>query len=211
MNPAMAHLIVGPLQTNCYAVADPDSGMAVVIDPGDEADRIQAELTDRHWKIHSVWITHAHFDHMAACAEMAAECGGRVALHPADLPLWKERGFDSHFGLRIPDAPAPTLPLADRQTLQIGGICFTVLHLPGHSPGHVGFYLPQPGWLFSGDVLFASGGRGRTDLAGGDEYALRASIRDTLWALPDSTIVFPGHGEFTTIGQEKTFDFDQLF
>jgi hydroxyacylglutathione hydrolase len=211
MKPAMLHLIVGPLQTNCFLVADQDAGTAVVIDPGDEADRIQAELANQHWTLDSVLLTHAHFDHMAGCAELAALCGGKVALHPADASLWKMRGYDSHFGLRIPDVPAVTIHLVEGQTLETAGLRFEILHLPGHSPGHVGFYLPQPGWLFSGDVLFANGGRGRTDLAGGDEVALQESIRDRLWPLPDATIVFPGHGEFTTIGQEKAFNPDELF
>jgi hydroxyacylglutathione hydrolase len=205
MNPVVAQLTVGPLQTNCYLVADPDLGIAAVIDPGDEPDRIRQELAHRGWKAECVLVTHAHFDHMGACAELAADCGGRIALHPADFPLWKLRGYDEFFGLRIPEMPAISMPLSDSQSFLVGGMRFEVLHLPGHSPGHVGFYLRQTRWLFSGDVLFAGGGRGRTDLAGGNERALGTSIREKIWPLPDSTIVFPGHGEGTTTGAEKQF------
>jgi hydroxyacylglutathione hydrolase len=198
----MVRLSLGPLQTNCYLVADVVSGKAAVIDPGDEPWRVQHSLAMHEWTLVWVLVTHAHFDHIAACGELAKQAGCPIALHPADLPLWWMHGVADQMGIKIPDLPVPQHALAGGETIPVGGLRLDVLHLPGHSPGHVGFYLKSQGWLFSGDVIFAEGGEGRTDLMGGDQAVLDASIESVL-RLPEETEIFPGHGGKTTVGAER--------
>ena len=203
--PARAELVrlsVGPLETNCYIVADLVSGKAAVIDPGDETWRIEHSLAMHEWTLAWVLVTHAHFDHIAACGDLSARAGCPIALHPADLPLWWMHGAADLMGIKIPDLPAPQHPLAAGELIQLGELKFEVLHLPGHSPGHVGFLLRPQGWLFSGDVIFAEGGIGRTDLMGGNEATLDKSIEAVL-RLPEETIIYPGHGGKTTVGRER--------
>jgi glyoxylase-like metal-dependent hydrolase (beta-lactamase superfamily II) len=199
----MVRLSVGPLETNCYLVADVVSGKAAVIDPGDETWRIQHSLAMHEWALVWVLVTHAHFDHIAAAGELAEQAGCPIALHPADLPLWWMHGAADLMGIKIPDLPKPQHTLTEGETIPVGDLKFEVLHLPGHSPGHVGFFLKPQGWLFSGDVIFAEGGVGRSDLMGGDESILAASV-ETVLRLPEATEIFPGHGGKTTVGAERT-------
>jgi hydroxyacylglutathione hydrolase len=203
MNAEMVQLAVGPLQTNCYLLADVSTGIAAVIDPGDETWRIDHELAMREWTLEWVLVTHAHFDHIAACGELAVKYNASIALHPADLPAWWLHGYADSFGIHIPDLPTPSRSLSENVPVMVSHLRLDVLHLPGHSVGHVGFLLKEMNWLFCGDVLFAGGGRGRTDLPGGDETAILQSIRQKVLTLPDATILFPGHGESTDVGSEK--------
>jgi hydroxyacylglutathione hydrolase len=194
----IVRLTVGPLQTNCYLVADIASGKAAVIDPGDETWRIQHSLAMHEWTLAWVLVTHGHFDHIAACGELAEAANCPIALHPADLPLWWMKGGADIFGLQIPVQPEPQHPLKEGQQITVGDLHFEIISLPGHSPGGVGFFDREHGWLFSGDVVFADGGVGRADLMGGDEAALRASIVRIL-RLPEAVEVYPGHGSRTTV------------
>ena len=203
MTAEMIRLTVGPIATNCYLVACPESREAAVIDPGDESWRILQELEARKWSLRWILVTHAHFDHMAGCGELLEKHNCPLALHPADLPLWWMQGGSQMFGLSIPKQPEPDHALKTGEQLELGSLRFEVLHLPGHSPGHTGFLLREQGWLFSGDILFAGGGMGRFDLPGSSEAELVESIQGTVFPLPDSTKVFPGHGEETTVGAEK--------
>jgi glyoxylase-like metal-dependent hydrolase (beta-lactamase superfamily II) len=140
---------------------------------------------------------------MAGCGELAQKTGCQIALHPADLPLWWMQGGAQLFRLSIPAQPEPTHALKAGEQIPIGSLRLEVLHLPGHTPGHVGFLLREEGWLFSGDVIFAEGGMGRADLPGASEISLRESIREKILRLPDSTIILPGHGEETSVAAEK--------
>jgi glyoxylase-like metal-dependent hydrolase (beta-lactamase superfamily II) len=135
---------------------------------------------------------------MAACGELAAAAGCPIALHPADLPLWWMHGGADIFNLKIPDQPEPQHSLKEGEQITIGELSFEVILLPGHSPGGVGFFARDPGWLFSGDTVFADGGVGRSDLLGGNESVLKESIQKIL-VLPDSVQVFPGHGSRLTV------------
>jgi hydroxyacylglutathione hydrolase len=203
MKAEVVRLEVGPLQTNCYLLADLPTGMAAVIDPGDEPWRISHELAMREWTLEKILITHAHFDHIAGCGELAEQCHGRIGLHPADLPLWWIRGYGEFLGIVIPELPNPSFSFSESEPVAVGNLSLEVLHLPGHSAGHVGFFLREKGWLFSGDVVFAGGGRGRTDLPGGDELVLQKTVIHKIWTLPEATVLYPGHGETTTVGEEK--------
>jgi hydroxyacylglutathione hydrolase len=196
-------LSVGPMPTNCYLLACAETRRAAVIDPGDESWRILEELDQREWTLDWVLVTHAHFDHMAACKELLEARSCKLALHPADLPLWWLGGGSQMFGLTIPKQPEPNHTLKEGEILTLGNLSIGVLHLPGHSPGHVGFLLNSEGWLFSGDVIFAGGGMGRYDLPGCSEEILLASIQQKVFRLPEATRILPGHGNETTVGAEK--------
>ena len=183
-------LTVGPIGTNCYIVYNEDAGTALVIDPGEEAERILALLEALKRKPAAILLTHGHFDHVGAVKKLAEKTGTPVYLHPADreLPPWLTR-------------PLPeTLPLSDGQILRFDGLELKVLHTPGHTPGGVCFRLEGEGVLFTGDSLFA-GSCGRTDL-GGSWAELAASLR-RLAALDGNDTVYPGHGEPTDLDTER--------
>ncbi len=198
-------LQVGLIQTNCYIVGCARTGQGVVIDPGGHPDRILRAVRDAGLTIQYVLNTHCHFDHMAANAEIVAATGAPLAIHPAERPILESRGGATWFGVPITASPPPDLELTDGQILEVGTLRLQVLHTPGHSPGSVTFYLPDEGVAFDGDVLFAMG-VGRTDLPGGDWDTLMRSIGEVLFSLPDETVLYPGHGPQTTVGQEKRFN-----
>ncbi|MDP2995660.1 MAG: MBL fold metallo-hydrolase, partial [Anaerolineales bacterium] len=185
---------------------------------------ILAEAQKRGWKIGQLWYTHAHFDHFGGAAEIAEAlnastypspcgyCAGTmslstsplpiVALHPRDHDLWRNQGGALLFGMRIDPGPEPTIDLVHGQILRLGSVTFEVRHTPGHTPGHCVFYCVQANVLFSGDLIF-QGGVGRTDLPGGDWETLVESIRKHVYTLPDETRILSGHGEESTVGEEK--------
>lgn len=195
-------LPVGPIQTNCYIAGCEKTKEGVVIDPGDEADRILAVVKELGLTIKYILNTHAHFDHVMANKALVEATGAPLALHPLDLPLLRQNGGAAFFGLEVPPSPDPDMELAEGDTISFGEHTLAVLFTPGHTPGHVSFYEAQAGIIFDGDVLFASG-IGRTDLPGGDYETLMASISEKLMVLPDETVVCSGHGPVTTIGQER--------
>jgi hydroxyacylglutathione hydrolase len=198
-------MVLGPVQTNTYLVADTESRVAAVIDPAWDGAAIVREAERREWRITDIWLTHAHFDHFAGVGGVAQKLdpAPRIALHPLDRPLWQQSGGTAWFGLPTFDSgPAPTFELEDGMQLALGAHAFEVRHSPGHSPGHVMFYCAGQACLFSGDLLFA-GGVGRTDLPGGDWETLLTSIRERVFSLPDEVQVHPGHGPSTTVGRER--------
>ena len=196
-------LVVGQLQTNCYIAACEETREGVVIDPGDDSTRILGEIEANDLKIKYILNTHAHFDHIGANAILRKQLGAPIALHPLDIPILQERGGAAMFGLDSPQSPDPDLELMDNMTIDFGTHHFEVLLTPGHTPGHLSFYEQSEGVLFDGDVLF-DGGIGRTDIPGGDTEAIIRSIREVLFKLPGETVVYSGHGNPTTIGQEKS-------
>jgi len=195
-------LPVGPIQANCYIVGCEETKEGIVIDPGDEPDRILTEIEATGLTIKYILNTHAHFDHILANGELAEATGAPVALHPLDLPLWRQKGGAAFFGLDVSSVPEPDMELTEGDEIAFGTHTFKVLFTPGHSPGHVSFYDGNIGVIFDGDVLFA-GGIGRTDLPGGSYETLMSTINEKLMVLPDETVVCSGHGPTTTIGQER--------
>jgi len=195
-------LPLGELQTNCFIVADSETKAAAVIDPGWDAPRVLDNLKKHAWSLKYILLTHAHFDHIGAVADLVDATGVPLALHPADLPLLHHLGGAPLFGHRIRPSPEPSLLLQPGQVIEVGQLRFEVLFVPGHTPGHVAFHEPQAKAVFSGDVLFRQG-IGRTDFPGGNMQTLLTSLRDQLLVLPDETTVFPGHGPATTIGAER--------
>jgi glyoxylase-like metal-dependent hydrolase (beta-lactamase superfamily II) len=196
---------VGITQTNCYVVGCEETHEGVVIDPGGHPQRILKAIEKSGLTIRYVLNTHCHFDHMGANAEIVAATGAPLALHPAELPILQARGGAAWFGVPVQASPLPDVELEDGQVLEVGTLRFQVLYTPGHSPGGITFYLNDEGAAFDGDVLFEMG-VGRTDLPGGDWDTLVHSIREVLFALPDETVLYPGHGPRTTVGQEKRFN-----
>jgi glyoxylase-like metal-dependent hydrolase (beta-lactamase superfamily II) len=197
-------LVLGLVATNTYLIADDSISEAVVIDPAWEGETILAMAQQRSWHIKQIWITHAHFDHFAGVSAILVGCNPSptVALHAADLPLWRNKGGAEWFGIQIPAVAQPSLLLHAGQTLRVGKYEFEVRHMPGHSPGHVVFYCASENLVFCGDTIFA-GGIGRTDLPGGNEETLLESIHRQVLTLPDPTRLMCGHGEETSVGKEK--------
>lgn len=192
-------ITVGPFAENCHVLVDEESRAAVLVDPGDEGGRIVRAVRDTGADLQAIWLTHAHLDHIGGIAAVLREWMVPVHLHPLDRPLY-DRGAQqaAAYGVPFEPPPAPDVELAEGDRLAIGPLRFTVLHLPGHAPGHVAF-LGQ-GRLFSGDVLFA-GSVGRSDLPLSNPAQLERSLA-RLAALPPETLVHAGHGPDTTIGEE---------
>ncbi len=195
---------LGPAFTNAYLLADTDTQEAVVIDPAWDGHLILAEAERQGWKIQALWYTHAHFDHFGGAAAIATRSGPEllVAMHPADLPLWRGKGGAALFGLNMESGPEPNLDLAHDQVLTLGKYSFEVRFAPGHSLGHVIFYCAAAVTLFSGDVVF-QGSIGRTDLPGGSYDTLMRSIHEQVLTLPDETRILSGHGSETSVGNER--------
>lgn len=195
---------LGPVQTNAYLIADPQTREAAVIDPSWDGQIILAQAQSRGWRIGHLWYTHAHFDHIGGAAAIADALNPLplVALHPADHVLWRAGGGGRMFGFPIDPGPEPSIDLTHGQILKLGCNTLEVRHVPGHTPGHVLFYCAAERVCFCGDLIFA-GGVGRTDLPGGSWESLVNSIRAQVYTLPDETRLLPGHGPETTVGEEK--------
>lgn len=195
-------LPVGPIQTNCYLVGCPETLAGAVIDPGWDAPAILAAADTAGLTIKYVLNTHAHWDHIAANADLLEATAAQLAIHPNELPLLRARGGAGMWGIPVKPSPEPDIELTESQVIHVGELELQVLFTPGHTPGHVSFYEASTGVIFDGDVLFKHG-IGRTDLPGGDPHALLRSIREVLMALPPTTVVYSGHGPATTIGEER--------
>lgn len=196
------HLVVGVLQCNCYLVGDPVTREAIVIDPGDDPDRIIAAAEMHNLRLVAAVATHAHFDHVLAADALRARLGIPFSLHGDDLTILgmqQEAGL-FFLGEKLPPPTEVDHRLADGDELSAGSARLGVLHTPGHSPGSISLLAPGDA-LFSGDTLFF-GSVGRTDLPGGDPEAELDSIRRRLFPLGDLP-VYPGHGPATTIDQER--------
>lgn len=196
-------LPVGALQCNCSILGDENSGEAIVVDPGDEIQRIRQILERHHLTVKQIIITHAHIDHIAGAAKLKALTGAPVLYNPNDLPLVKMMDMQAGWlGIPTPEVQPPDDALEDGRVISITGLSGQILHTPGHTEGSVCLHIPEQNLLIAGDTLFA-GSVGRTDLPGGDGRTLIRSIHSKLMTLPEETIVVPGHGPNTTIGGEK--------
>jgi len=196
-------LIVGALQCNCSILGDQTSGEAIVVDPGDDIPRIVALLQKHRLTVKQILITHAHIDHIAGAAKLKQLTGAPILYNQRDLPLVKSMDMQAGWlGVATPEVHPPDDTLDDGRQIAIAGLTGSILHTPGHTQGSVCLHLPGENLLLAGDTLFA-GSVGRTDLPGGDGPMLIRSIHERLLTLPDETIVLPGHGPKTTIGEER--------
>ncbi|MBI3998033.1 MAG: MBL fold metallo-hydrolase [Armatimonadetes bacterium] len=195
-------LQLGPVGTNAYIIGDQASGAGAVIDPGDDARRVLAEVRRLGLRVEAVVATHAHFDHIGAVRPLVEGTGAPFLLHEAELPALEvaaERAL-VFFGITVPRPPSPDRLLREGDVLTLGGQVFRVVHTPGHSPGHL--CLLGDGLAFVGDVVF-QGSIGRTDMPGGDYDTLLQSIARHILTLPDETVLYNGHGPATTVGRER--------
>jgi hydroxyacylglutathione hydrolase len=192
--------VLGPAQENCYVVRGGRAAReAVVVDPGDAAAELRLELARVGARCAAILVTHCHWDHIAAVADLAAGTGAPVYMAREEARvLAAPDDFYAALGIRVRPYEADVLLEGD-ETLEIAGLELQTLLVPGHSPAHLAF--STDGCLFSGDVLFA-GGVGRTDVPGGDWDALVESIRTLVDRFPPDTVVYPGHGPETTLGAE---------
>jgi glyoxylase-like metal-dependent hydrolase (beta-lactamase superfamily II) len=198
-------IVVGPLQVNCYVIADESSKKAAVIDPGDEPDMIMDIIEQNNFVVEYIICTHGHFDHTGAVVDIKRETGAKVVLHKDELQIYNSvKDMGAFWGFELEEQPEPDILIDEDTSIKIGEICFEIFHSPGHSPGGICLY--GNGIVITGDTLFADS-VGRVDLPYGDIEKLKQSFR-RLMALPESTKVLPGHGPLTTIGKEKR---DNLF
>jgi len=200
--PLVACITVGALEENCYLYACPQTLEAVIIDPGDEAPRILARIQELKFVPRYIINTHGHIDHICAIDAVSEVYPVPLAIHPADVPLYTDEQTARMFGRQAPLVKRkPDILLHEGDTLSFGTLTLEVLHTPGHTPGGI-CLVSRPYCVFSGDTLFQRG-IGRTDLPGGNYEQIVSSIREKLYTLDEDLAVFPGHGEPTTIGEEK--------
>jgi glyoxylase-like metal-dependent hydrolase (beta-lactamase superfamily II) len=198
---------LGPVATNAYLVADPETKEAAVIDPAWDGHIILKAAQERGWRIGHLWYTHAHFDHIGGAAAIADSLNPLplVALHPDDHVLWRAGGGGAVFGFDIDPGPEPTIDFKQGMKLKLGSNEFEVRHTPGHTRGLCVLYVAKEKVCFCGDLIF-NGSVGRTDLPGGDWDTLVDSIRTQVFTLPDHTRLLSGHGTETTVGHEKIYN-----
>ena len=195
-------LVLTSAESNCWLVGSEASGEAVIIDPGDDAERIAGRVSELGWRPTLVVITHAHWDHVNACTALAARFGVEVAMHAGDAGLLRAvpEITLARTGALGPAPPWVLRCVADGEVLRVGAEELRVLHTPGHTPGSI--CLVGEGIIFSGDTLMP-GWVGRTDMPGGDQAAIRTSLWDRLLTLPAETVIYPGHLDVSTIGAER--------
>jgi glyoxylase-like metal-dependent hydrolase (beta-lactamase superfamily II) len=195
-------LTVGPVAENCYLVRGDGAEHALIVDPGEEPDRILSLVDELGVKVDAILLTHTHFDHIGAVAPVARATGAPVYCPELEVPVladimsWVPPGFGPYESYDADRA------LRGGERLELAAFEIDVLHTPGHSPGHVTYSIPAEAALFSGDVLF-QGSVGRVDLPGGDGPTLMRTLRGLAEGFPEKTTVYPGHMGITTLGSER--------
>ena len=197
--------ILGPIDNNTYLISDKTSKEAVLIDPAAPSKIIVHHIEKNKLILKEIWLTHAHFDHIRGVRWFLKQYDRRdikAAIHKNAVNLWKVGGSSRYFGFDFDPGPPPDKLLSDNDTLIIGTTEFNVLHTPGHTPGHITFHCAQDNIAFCGDLIFYHG-VGRTDLPISSTSNLMKSISQKILTLPDKTRLYPGHGQFTTVGEER--------
>jgi hydroxyacylglutathione hydrolase len=194
-------LTVGPLQTNCYILGDEKSKEAVVIDPAGDFEDIKKQLNKSKLRVKYIILTHGHFDHTGALAQLKKTTGAEILIHSADASMLSQSTPAQPFFLDSGTDPCPAdRTLKDGDTIEFGSNVLEVLHTPGHTPGGISLLIDK--MIFTGDTLFC-GSVGRTDLPGGSYRKLMDSIKTKLLSKDDDYVIYPGHGPESTIGEER--------
>ena len=196
----------GPILNNTYVVADVKQNVCIVIDPSYEFEKVLDFIKEKGWKIAAYWLTHSHMDHIIGTpTAFDFDPPIPLAMHPEAEAIRRNGGSARpHGATPVFKSPDPSILFTDGMILKVGDYAFEVRYTPGHAPGHCCFYSKDAGWLFTGDLVFYHD-RGRTDLIGGSEEVEIASIRNKVLTLPDDTVIFPGHEDFTSVGEERQF------
>jgi len=194
---------VGPLQCNCSIIGDETTREAMVIDPGDDIEDIQTVISEHNLQVKQVIITHAHIDHVGGAMKLRAATGAPILLNQNDHALLKMLDEQAAWiGVPKPGKVEIDRSITNGETVAAGSHIAQILHTPGHTEGSICLYFTAEKKLVSGDTLFA-GTIGRTDLPGGSMEKILRSVHDLASSLPEDTVVIPGHGPLTTIGEEK--------
>ena len=195
---------VTPFAQNCTLMWDEQTGQGAVVDPGGDLARIQSAIEKNDVKVEKILLTHGHVDHVGGAMELAEKLGIPIVGPHKEDQFWLEAVEESgsRYGFKGMRNVTPDQWLDDGETLQVGNTTLEVIHCPGHTPGHVVFYIPDDQLLIVGDVLF-QGSIGRTDFPRGDHEALIRSIREKLFPLGDQVQFIPGHGADSTLGRER--------
>jgi hydroxyacylglutathione hydrolase len=194
---------VGPLQCNCSIVGDEASREAMVIDPGDDIQDVLESVRKHNLTVKQIVITHAHIDHVGGAMKLRAATGAPILLNQNDYALLKMLDVQAAWiGVPSPGHVEIDRSITTGESVSAGSLVANVFHTPGHTEGSICLYFPQEKKLIAGDTLFA-GSIGRTDLPGGDTQKIMRSLYNIVLAFPDETVVVPGHGELTTLGEER--------
>ena len=199
-------LVVGPIAANCYIIGDESTKEGAIIDPGDEADKILRVVEQTGLQIKFLIATHGHFDHTAAVSSIKKNLECDFILHQKDIPfIQHSKRSAQQWGFNIEQVPEPNKTIEEGDILTLGNLELRIIHTPGHSPGGISIYIASEKIVFTGDTLF-QGSIGRADLMLGSMEDLIHSIKTKLYTLPDETVAYTGHGEPTTIGNEKQYN-----
>jgi glyoxylase-like metal-dependent hydrolase (beta-lactamase superfamily II) len=201
----VAMLTVGPFQSNCFIVSCEETGEAIIVDAGDDGDRILSYVNENELIVKLIVNTHAHIDHVSALAEVKAALGVPVLMHENEMPVYRNLAQAAMmFGLARPESVAIDRYIRGGDAVTFGKLAAKVVDTPGHSPGGISLIFDgvTPPRVFVGDVLFR-GSIGRTDLPGADHHLMMRTLKDVIMRFPDAMVVYSGHGPETTIGIEK--------
>jgi hydroxyacylglutathione hydrolase len=195
--------ILGPLGNNSYLLFDTGSKEAAVIDPSFDPAPIRSRLDDLGLNLRYILLTHSHFDHIAGVSDLVSSISPHpiVAIHRLEMPLWNKKGAAEHFGFMLPALPVPDIFLQGGNIIEFGNTRIQAVFTPGHTPGHLVFYISEIQVVFTGDLIFFRG-VGRTDLPDGDSTLLYRSIDEKILSLPPETRLLSGHGPATTVADE---------
>lgn len=196
--------VLGPIENNTYLIIDESESVASVIDPAAPSREMVETIKKNNLKLQNIWLTHAHFDHISGVKWLRKQFTHHidVALHQADLELWQNGGGAADFGFDFDPGEIPDVVIHNQQSFFLGSYEFEILHTPGHTHGHVTYYCPNESIAFCGDLIFFHG-IGRTDLDVSNEMNLFRSIKEKIFALPDETVLYPGHGIKTSVSEER--------
>lgn len=201
----IAHYMVGPVQTNCYFAINKETKEALVIDPGEEAARLMQQIREQGLTVAAILLTHGHFDHAGAAEELSTLCNAPIYAHEAEKETLESEKLNACWMIGRQETYRADMFVKDEQELDLAGFHIRVLFTPGHTRGGCCYYFPYENVVFSGDTLFQMS-VGRTDLEGGSMSQIVRSIQEKLMPLPEQTVVYPGHGEATTIETERMYN-----